>query len=237
MKRFRLLLAAVQIGAFIALLALHFYPIRSGPIKLLMVASVLSLALGAPMWFSKHSIRLAILIAFLLVAAAFVFIPGSYARKQSQVRDEYVLGLRRFEGVPYVWGGETGRGVDCSGIIRAAWIDTQRRMGSRSLNLALLRSSFFDWWFDASAKELGSGFRGRTLELHTAKSIRANRDKQLQPGDFAIVASGTHALAYLGNHEWIQADPGAQKVIIVTTDHKNAWLDAPAVFMRWRALE
>jgi len=43
------------------------------------------------------------------------------------------------------------------------------------------------WWFDASAKELCLGFGGRTRELHAAKSIRANGDEQLSPGDFAII--------------------------------------------------
>ena len=56
-------------------------------------------------------------------------------------------------------------------------------------------------------------------------------------GDFAIVARGVHALAYLGDHTWIEADPGAGKVIVVRTSDKNTWLDSSAVFVRWRDLD
>lgn len=36
--------------------------------------------------------------------------------------DGFVASLLGFEGVPYVWGGATAAGVDCSGIVqRAAW--------------------------------------------------------------------------------------------------------------------
>src|SRR5207253_6882972 len=100
--------------------------------------------------------------------------------------------------------------------------DSQLRLGSKTGNPRLIRSAMSAWWFDASAKELSLGFGGRTRKLHTAKSIRANRDEQLSPGDFAIIARGVHALAYLGDHSWIEADPGIGKVIIIPTNDKNS---------------
>ena len=236
MKRYWKILAALHVCALVALIALLADPIRSGLIKLLIVALSVGVSAGLIFWIRKKSVRLICLVAVLLVAAVVTFKPVQ-PKPPEQVRSDYVEALRRYEGVRYVWGGETKRGVDCSGIVRAAWVDSQLRLGAKSASATPIRNAFATWWFDASAKELGAGYRARTVELHQSKSIRANQDRALSPGDFAIVANGTHALAYLGNHEWIQADPSAQKVIIVSTTNRNTWLDAPAVFMRWSALE
>jgi hypothetical protein len=218
---------------FIALLV---YPIRSGVVRMLIICSASVIVIGLSMWIRNLRVRGGVWGGLLLTSLAIAFLPGKSV-DQARLREEYVSALRCYDGDRYVWGGENGRGVDCSGIVRAAWIDAQFRSGIETGNLRLIRRAMSAWWFDASAKELSLGFGGRTRELHTAKSIRANGDEQLAPGDFAIVARGVHALAYLGDHTWIEADPGIGKVVIIATTDKNPWLDSPAVFVRWRALE
>ena len=232
----RRILAGTHFCLGALLIALLVYPIRSGGIRLLIVCSASAFLIGLSMWIRNRRVRWGFLGILLLTGLAIAFLPGKSV-DQTRLRAEYVGALRRYEGDRYVWGGENGRGVDCSGIVRAAWIDSQFRLGIKTGNPRLIRGAMSAWWFDASAKELCLGFGGRTRELHTAKSIRANRDEQLSPGDFAIIAHGVHALAYLGDHTWIEADPGIGKVIIIPTNDKNPWLDSSAVFIRWRALE
>src|SRR5438874_1469392 len=234
--RLRRILAGIHFSLGALLMALLVYPIRSGGIRLLIVCSASAVLIGLSMWIRNRRVRWGFLGILLLAGLAIALLPGESV-DQARLRTQYVDALRRYEGHRYVWGGENGRGVDCSGIVRAAWIDSQLRLGSKTGNPRLIRSAMSAWWFDASAKELSLGFGGRTRKLHTAKSIRANRDEQLSPGDFAIIARGVHALAYLGDHSWIEADPGIGKVIIIPTNDKNPWLDSSAVFVRWRALE
>jgi hypothetical protein len=234
--RLRRILAGLHFCLGALLFALLVFPIRSGMIRLLIAVSAGVFLVGLSMWVRNLRVRYGFLGILLLAGLAIAFLPAKSV-DQARLRVHYVDALRRYEGDRYVWGGENGRGVDCSGIVRAAWIDSQWRLGIKTGNPQLIREAVSAWWSDASAKELSLGFGGRTRELHTAKSIRAHGDEKLSPGDFAIVAHGVHALAYLGDHAWIEADPGIGKVIVIPTNDKNAWLDSPAVFIRWRALE
>jgi cell wall-associated NlpC family hydrolase len=42
----------------------------------------------------------------------------------SDCRDAFVNAAKRFLGVPYVWGGTSHRGVDCSGLVVAAMLES-----------------------------------------------------------------------------------------------------------------
>jgi hypothetical protein len=228
--------AGLHVCAGVVLVALLFYPVRSGLIKLIMVASAATVLIGLCFWIRKPVVRFLALGVLLAAGLAVLFLPGRSV-PTSELQRKYVDALRSYEGVSYVWGGEGRLGVDCSGIVRSAWVDSHLRLGMSSASPELIRRAISTWWFDASAKELSAGFSGRTRQLHSAKSIRVNQDQGLQPGDVAVVAQGVHALAYLGDHTWIEADPGAKKVIVIKTSDANPWLDSSAIFVRWRALD
>jgi len=219
----------------VLLVGLITYPVRSGPVRLLIVLAGAVVIFGGLFFFKNKFVRWAG-VSIILVGFALLFLPGRSLSGQ-ELQSAYVQALRRYEATRYVWGGENALGVDCSGIVRAAWFDTQMRLGIKSANPLLLRRALTTWWFDASARELAAGHSGRTRVLHSAHSIRANQDAGLFPGDFAIVARGVHALAYLGDHTWIEADPGTRKVIVIKTSDASAWLDSSAVFVRWAELD
>ncbi len=61
---------------------------------------------------------------------------------------------------------------------------------------------------------------------------------QLAPGDIAVTPDGVHVLAYLGDGEWMEADPGLGKVIRARVPaDDNPWFKAPVQVLRWRELE
>jgi hypothetical protein len=218
--------------------ALHFYPIRNGQTRLALVGVPFLLWLGALILFRKS--RAARWSCGL--SAAFIFLilllPGR-APDAETLRREYVQSLRAYDGVPYVWGGETRRGIDCSGLLRAAMIEANWRVGVRTFNPRLLRSAWEIWWHDSSAKALGDEYRGWTERLLVAENLNEANVSRLRPGDIAVTTGGQHCLAYLGNQTWIEADPNARygdKVIQVQTPSKNAWFSLPMRLLRWRDL-
>jgi hypothetical protein len=149
----------------------------------------------------------------------------------------YVQSLQKYEGVEYVWGGETARGIDCSGLIRRGLIDANWQQGWRTLNPALVRQSINMWWHDCSAKALKEEYRGWTQTLFTSNSLNTLDATRLQAGDIAVTSNGVHTLAYLGNNTWIEADPKAWKVLRLRTPTDNAWFNLPVHLLRWTQLD
>lgn len=183
--------------------------------------------------------RRAVFVAVLappLVVGLVLMLPGRPAAP-TELRRRYVDALATYEGVPYVWGGENSRGIDCSGLIRKALVVAECREAVATANPALLRDALRLWAHDASAKTLKEGYSGRTEPLFAAPSINEADDSKLLPGDFAVTADGTHTLAYVGNHLWTQADPGPMRVTRVERAERQRWpFQMPVVFVRWRVL-
>src|SRR5687767_2770795 len=204
--RAKRILVALYFCSIVLLIALLVFPIRSGLIRLLIVGSAAAVFAGAAIWVRPWRVKCLLLGGLALAIGAVALLPARPI-DAGQLRNQYVQALRSYDGTRYVWGGENQLGIDCSGIVRAAWVDCQFRLGIKTANPQLLRSAFEAWWFDSSARNLSSGYSGRTRELHSGKSVRANEDRGLLPGDFALVANGVHALAYLRDQKWIEADP------------------------------
>ncbi len=246
MKRFAVRKISVRKIAFAVwlvlwplLLAVHFYSIRVGIIRLLLVVGFALLCMGA-LWFgwNRKPWRFAgLMITFGVVV--FLVTPG---RKDDsrKLRAEYVRALKSYEGTAYVWGGESRRGIDCSGLIRCGLIDANLNRGLETSNPALLRQAFSLWWHDSSALAMKQEYRGQTRLLFETSSLNETDYSRLQTGDIAVTQSGAHVLAFVGDKTWIEADPNAlfgDKVIQVKIPTRNAWFHSPMSIMRWRQLE
>ena len=218
-------------------LILFIYPINSLPLRLGLLASTFVGYVGL-IWFFKNTKPVFLgLIAVAVLFFAFLCCPGRNSEPQ-KLQSAYLLSLRSYENTRFFWGGENGFGVDCSGLVRAGLIKANFQKGLLDLNPRWVRFSLSLWWHDCSAKALGEEYRGQTKYILSARSINALDETKILPGDLAVTDGGVHVLAFLGNHEWIEADPAVGKVIVVRVPaEKNPWFCHPVRIMRWTELE
>ena len=213
---------------------LSFYPVRTGTTRLLLLCGMAFVWIAAVVVFRQRRRVVTTLMAAAGLIAAFALLPGRTPDALS-LRTEYVRSLRGFQGTAYIWGGENGMGIDCSGLIRCGWIDANLRTGLRTLNPHLVREAARIWWQDCSAQELGEGYRNRTLFEGKMTTLNRLDYAHLQSGDVVVTESGAHTLAYLGDHRWIEADPLAGAVITLQAPAaKNPWFEQPMKIVRWR---
>lgn len=152
------------------------------------------------------------------------------------IRAVYLRQTRAYVGTRYVWGGETHRGIDCSGLARVPLWQTISKEGVRDVNSNLLGPKLWKfWWRDLSANDLVTCKYGYTRRICAAPKLAGYRNREMQPGDLAIAGSGSHVLIYLGDDEWIEANPDDGKVVInrATADSKRPCFNMPVTLMRW----
>lgn len=230
---FRLIQRLVFIAGITGLVALVVWPYHDGILRYglpLSLAAAWSVALGF-VW--RRKITKKILLALPVLAAIPFLLPGR-PMDRDRLRFRYLAALRSMEGVPYLWAGESSGGIDCSGLPRRALRDALWETGWRESNGAAFREWAKQWWFDTSAKALGENHRDFTYPLGLSGKLRKLDFQKFAPGDLAVTADGRHVMVYLGDGDWIQADPGPSKVTIAkpATD-PNPWFDAPVTMQRW----
>lgn len=226
-------LVLILFGALLA-----WRPESSTVAHLVELAAVLSLwVVPVALFRSRQAVMLP---GYLLggVVLVITFAPERSGRAD-QRQQTYVRALREFDGVPYVWGGENARGIDCSGLVRRSLVNALVSEGLRHTDPSAWRFAAELWWFDASAQALGQGYRGWTREVTRAPSLAALPAQVVHTGDLAVTQDGLHVLAYLGADRWIQADPVPMKVHEDEVDDgsKSAWFRVPVTIVRWRGLE
>ena len=195
---------------------------------------VLWIGLVAAVW--KWRIGRFTMLGITATIVIFLLLPGRTQRDAAALRNGYVEGLLRYEGVRYFWGGECATGIDCSGLIRRGLVDSLCLRGVRTLDPGLVRHALWLWWHDCTARALGEG-HGMTSLLLETPSINVLDHAKILPGDIAVTANGLHIMAYLGGNRWIEADPGPMSVIVVSVpEEKNPWFGQPMKVMRWDIL-
>jgi len=224
--------------ALLWLVALILYPVSNALTRAAGAGLVGVLAAGLLALCWRYRVLRWTLLGLYGIVTAFFAIPGRADYDRAALRQEIAEALQRYEGVRYYWGGENFRGIDCSGLIRRGTIDGTFLYGLRTLNPLLARKAVAFWWCDRSAREMAAGAGKTARKVVEEKSLIILNDKNLHPGDFAITQDGAHALAYLGNHTWLEADPAEGKVIRVNTRAtKNPWFGEQISVLRWRFLD
>lgn len=231
------LLRSLWLAALVLLVAVALFPVSNT------ITRAGSLILFFSVWFGLillywhcRPLRYSLLSITLLVGG-FLALPARHLPAAASLRSDYVAGLRRYEGVIYYWGGESPKGIDCSGLIRRGLIDALIYRGIRIFDPGLVRRAFSFWWHDTSAKALGQQHNGHTVHVLDTPSLNTLDHSKLLPGDLAVTRGGAHIMAYLGSNVWIEADPGVGRVICITAPSSAAgWLQMPMNIVRWSVL-
>lgn len=236
-KIFKRLVLICTLGAIAGIFLIPLNPVNNKLLKLAFLACVFGAWLG---WmilaWSKKSVRIPTLILPVLLVVPFV-LPGGKI-DSTEVKQDYLRRMSEYEGTKYFWGGESSRGIDCSGLSRRALRDALLAYGFRHLNGDAIRQYVGQWWYDASAKALSEGYRDYTLPLGVTGTIQEMSYDTLLPGDLAVTTNGVHILAYLGNDQWIQADPSIGAVATLNgRNDENTWFRVPVTTHRWQVLD
>jgi len=224
------------LGAVIGMVLLPLNPVHHRMLVLTYFLCIFGIWIGSTLlvWKQKN-----IRAVFLMIPALAIlpFLLTDKPMDSEALRRAYLQRLTDLEGATYHWGGESPRGIDCSGLPRKALRDALFTYGIRHLNRQAIREYFKHAWYDASAKALGDGYQDYTVSLETTGTILHMSYDHLQPGDLAVTDGGDHILVYAGDGQWIQADPG---IGYVTTLHgrrdPNVWFEIPVTTHRWQLL-
>lgn len=199
-------------------------------LAMVLVWAGLLIVLWPARWWRFTSLALPLLLLLPLL------MPGKPLDRE-RLRKDYLLGMRAFKGSSYVWGGESGRGIDCSGLPRRALRDALMKQAVKG-NAKAARLWMEQWWFDTSARAMMEGYRGFTRPVGITGTLPGIDLGKIEEGDLAVTGDGRHVLIYLGGGEWIQADPGPGRVIIAKPGvDDNPWFNSYVSIHRWCLLD
>ncbi len=238
MRVARLFLSA-SLCLFPILFLLFWYsPIVNIPIRAATVIFGILTVFGLLFAVRKKQWIFTTLSSLCVIVLIFLALPTRPPQHRVELRTAYINAMRSYLNCPYMWGGEGRFGIDCSGLMRRGLEDALVRQGLVGFNPLLIRQGLSLWWHDTTAREMGRGYKGRTRLIATCPSLNEFDHSQLQPGDMAVTTSGVHVMAYLGNGQWIAADPSPGKVVTFTIPEKeNSYFSTPMNLVRWRILE
>jgi hypothetical protein len=231
----RKIIQRIWIYLFLLNIAIFAYPVSTTKNRLILLFSffLLIIFVFVLLQGKLRYIYSAIVLALLL----FIVLPGRRTNID-KLKESYISSLLKYEGAKYVWGGENRLGIDCSGLVRRALVNANVKNGIFELNPSLIRSGISLWWHDRTAEAIKNEFRNETYKLLNANSINEIDYLKIIKGDLAVTSDGIHVLAYLGNKEWIEADPNFKKVIVVKIpEANNIWFNVPVNVMRWSQLK
>lgn len=220
----------------LAIAFLIWRPYHDGILRYGLITSGLALWAGLLAIAWKHrGWKFAALAAPLVLALPFLMPARELDRQQLQER--YLESMRSFEGTRYVWGGESKRGIDCSGLPRAGLRSALAGQAARG-NGTAARLWMEQWWFDTSAKAMAEENRGFTNTTGISGDLRKIDLGQVEPGDLAVTMDRRHVMIYLGAGEWIQADPGTGKVFTAHAGSElSGYLSSEVTICRWAVLD
>jgi hypothetical protein len=80
---------------------------------------------------------------------------------------------------------------------------------------------------------MSQSYRGETRPLGVKAPLWEFDESTLRPGDLAVRGDGGHVVVFLGNQQWIEADPTIGKVHIwKSTPGDGAWHETMTLH-RW----
>jgi len=221
----------------IIIAVLFLNPINRKSTNLLLIASLI--VLWTYIFILNRKNKIIKLSLFIFPATLFVFLSfnGPVIDKEV-IRTEYVKSLKKYDGTKYLWGGETSLGIDCSGLVRRGLIDTYIRLGITNISPQYIRKGIYLWFNDLSAEALGNEYKNHTILVLSNQTLNNMDYEKIKEGDIMVTTSGVHTMAYIGNQEWIQADPTKHIVIISKApDENNPWYKVPSNILSWSELK
>ena len=140
-------------------------------------------SLGARLAIAREQDRFA-------VTPAGWFVPANHLARLDQLESDFVAVAERFRGVPYLWGGKTSLGLDCSGLVQIAL---------QACGIRAPRDS-----------DLQEQALGEPIAMAQALAGLRRGDLLFWPGHVAIARDGAtlvHANAY---HMMVEIEPVAE---------------------------
>lgn len=220
----------------ILLIILFFDPINRTSTKYLFLLTS-TLFFITTIYVFKKNLYIKLLTILFSIIFLFIFAFEGKKIEVSVLREQYIKDLEKFENTPYLWGGESIFGIDCSGLIRRGIMDANLKLGIKTLNPLLVREAISMWFYDIAADSMMNEYRNTTQYVFSGKSVNELDYSKILPGDFMVTQNGVHTMAYIGDKIWIEADPGFAKVLKVKVPEKDLmWFKIPTKIMRWKQL-